>query len=166
MTGEATSLHRPRLSVVVPVYNGEATLGRCLDALRQALPPGAEVVVVDDGSTDETASVARTAAGSMPIRVLAHESNRGTSAARNTGWRASTAPLISFVDADMVVRPGALSALVNVMENDLDLMGANGTVSLDLERDLDDVDAVTDFVNTSLHWQLSRHGDRVGLVPY
>ena len=145
----------------MPVYNGAATLGRCLEALREALPQGAEVIVVDDGSTDPTASVARAAAGGLPLRVLQHATNRGTSAARNTGWRAALAPLVAFVDADMVVRPGALDALVNVVERDASLMGANGTVSLDLERDLDGVDAVTDFVNTSLHWQLSRHGDRV-----
>ena len=158
---EPGALWRPRISVVVPVYNGGQTLGRCLDALIASLPPGGDVIVVDDGSTDDTASRVQERQGGPPLRLVRHPQNRGTSAARNSGWTASVAPLIAFVDADMVLRAGALTALVNVLERDPDLLGANGTLSLDLERDLDDPDAVTDFVNTSLHWQLSRHGDRV-----
>lgn len=149
----------PRLSIVLPVLNGADTLPRCLAALADAAPPGTELVVVDDGSTDDTARLA--ARAPLPVRVLTHAENRGTSAARNTGWRAARGALVAFVDADMVLRPGSLSRLVEVLDANPDLLGANGTVSLDLDTDLGNLDPVTDFVNASLHWQLSRHGDRV-----
>ena len=149
----------PRLSIVLPVLNGAHTLPRCLAALPAAAPPGTELLVVDDGSTDDTARLAE--AAPLPVRVLRHSENRGTSAARNTGWRAARAELVAFVDADMVLRPDALTRLVEVLDAHPELRGANGTVSLDLDADLDPLDAVTDFVNASLHWQLSRHGDRV-----
>lgn len=149
----------PTLTVVVPVFNGAATLPRCLSALAEALPAGAEVIVVDDGSTDETRALAE-GDPSRP-RVLHHETNQGTSAARNTGWRAAASPLVAFVDADMVIEPDALRVLVGVLEGHPELLGANGTVSLDLDPHLPDPSAVTEFVNTSLAWQLSRHGERV-----
>ena len=85
----------PTLTVVVPVFSGAATLPRCLSALAEALPAGAAVIVVDDGSTGETAL-----AEDLPAAVLPDQ--RGTSAARNTGWRAAAA-LVAFVDADMVI---------------------------------------------------------------
>lgn len=148
-----------RLSIVLPVLNGEGTLPQCLAALPAAVPDRTELIVVDDGSTDRTAELAANAP--LPVRVLRHDTNRGTSAARNTGWRAARAPLVAFVDADMVLRPGSLTLLVQVLDDHPELLGANGTVSLDLENDLPQVDLVTDFVNASLHWQLSRHGARV-----
>lgn len=155
------ALHRPRLAVVLPVLDGAVTLPRCLAALAAALPEGAEVIVVDDGSTDDTAAVAAAHAHGMPLRVLRHPENRGTSAARNTGWRATTAPLVAFVDADMVLHPGALLALTQAVEADPTLLGANGTVSLDPAGELGPLGVVTDFVNASLHWQLRQHGRRV-----
>ncbi len=153
------SADEPRLSIVLPVFNGAGTLPRCLAALPAAAPQHAELIVVDDGSTDDTARLAATAP--LPVRVLQHAENRGTSAARNTGWRAARAKLVAFVDADMVLRPDALTRLVEVLDAHPELLGANGTVSLDLDADLHSLDSVTDFVNASLHWQLSRHGDRV-----
>lgn len=141
------------LSVVVPAFQAEATLARCLQALVPELPPGGEVLVVDDGSTDATARIALEAG----VRVLRHPDNRGTSAARNTGWRASRGAVVAFVDADMVVRAGALHRLLDVLAAAPELLGANGIVTLDPP----DSDLVTDFVNASLVWQLSSHGERV-----
>jgi glycosyltransferase involved in cell wall biosynthesis len=143
----------PSLTVVVPAYQAAVTLGRCLRALAAALPDGADVIVVDDGSTDTTADVAR-AAG---VQVLSHPRNRGTSAARNTGWRATDAALVAFVDADMVVYPDALTRLLGALADQPNLGAANGTVAVEVPG----LDVVSDFVNTSLHWQLSRHGERV-----
>lgn len=75
----------------------------CLGALRDAATPDAEIIVVDDGSTDDTASVA-TAMG-IPIVVLAQ--NSGPAAARNEGATHARGAILFFVDADVVVAPGA-----------------------------------------------------------
>lgn len=146
-------MSRPTLSVILPVYNGEDTLPRCLDALLAQLPSGGEVIVVDDASTDGTAALLE----GYPVEVLHNAENRGTSASRNIGWRAARAPLIAFVDADVVLRPGALEALVQALEAAPELLGANGLLALDLSTP----GLVSGFVNTSIHFQHLQHGDRV-----
>ena len=87
------------IAIVVPVYNGAATLGECLAALTTALAPGDEILVVDDGSTDASAAVA--AAAGVPVVRL--PGNAGPAAARNAGARSARGDVLLFVDADVVV---------------------------------------------------------------
>jgi glycosyltransferase involved in cell wall biosynthesis len=93
---------RPRVSVVIPAYNAERTLGRVLDALRaQELPPD-EVLVVDDDSTDQTAAVAR----DRGARVLQTATHGYAGGARNRGWDASAGNVVVFLDADAIPAAG------------------------------------------------------------
>ena len=101
MTAMADLAASLRLSIVVPVYNSPRELAACLDALRADAPTGAELIVVDDASTDDSADVAR-AAGA---RVLRLARNGGPAAARNHGARHARGDVLLFVDADVVVRP-------------------------------------------------------------
>lgn len=87
----------PRVSVVVASYNGARTLPECLASLQRLQYPDYEVILVDDGSTDETPAVADRFPG---VRVLRHAQNLGLSAARNTGIAAATGEIIAFTDAD------------------------------------------------------------------
>jgi glycosyltransferase involved in cell wall biosynthesis len=101
----------PQLSVVVPAYNDAGVLQHTLRRLvDQTLAPVAyEVVVADDGSTDETpAVIAAAASGRARVTAVRLEQNRGRSAARNAGIRAARAPVIVFVDSDILVRPDFL----------------------------------------------------------
>lgn len=92
------------LTVVVPAYNAGAYLRIAVDSLLAERLPGLEIVVVDDGSTDGSpASVER-----LPVRLVRRE-NKGEAAARNAGVKAGTAPFVTFLDADDVLVPGALS---------------------------------------------------------
>jgi glycosyltransferase involved in cell wall biosynthesis len=94
--------NEPRLSVVVCSYNGEAGIGRCLDALSaQTIYEHLEVIVVDDGSADRTGHVALVHGAT----VIWHRVNRGLAAARNTGLRAASAPIVAFVDDDCEPEP-------------------------------------------------------------
>jgi GT2 family glycosyltransferase len=86
----------PKVSVVVASYNGGRTLRACLDSLRHLNYPDYEVILVDDGSTDDTPAIAK----DFPeVRTVRHE-NRGLSVARNTGTAAATGEIVAFTDSD------------------------------------------------------------------
>lgn len=107
--------------MVVPAYEAEAFLGETLDGiLAQTLPP-ARVVVVDDGSGDRTAEIAR--ARGTPVHVVRQE-NRGVSEARNRGVSETTAPFVAFCDADDVWLPEKLERQMRALEADPDAVAA------------------------------------------
>jgi glycosyltransferase involved in cell wall biosynthesis len=85
----------PRISVIVCTYNGARTIRDCLDGLLQLEYPDYEVVVVDDGSTDATAAIAR----EYPVRLI-RTPNRGLGSARNTGLAAATGEIVAYIDDD------------------------------------------------------------------
>lgn len=101
-----------RLSVVVPTYNRSEVLRVCLASLaRQTLSLDQfEVLVVDDGSTDDTESVVRGFQGTLSVRYLRQPHNRGRAAARNRGIREATGDVVVFVDSDVFPVPGFLAA--------------------------------------------------------
>lgn len=91
------------VAVVIPVHNGARFLAQTLDAVAAQTHAQLDVVLVDDGSTDDSESVAR--ATGLPLRWLRHTAARGVSCARNTGLAASTAPFVCFLDQDDVWHP-------------------------------------------------------------
>lgn len=105
---------RSVLSVVVPAYDVEEYLPACLDSvLAQDVPRcDLEVVVVDDGSSDATGTIADSYAARDPRVRVVHTANAGLGAARNEGFRHVTGSLLAFADSDDVVPPGAYAALL------------------------------------------------------
>ncbi|MBA2742187.1 MAG: glycosyltransferase family 2 protein [Actinobacteria bacterium] len=89
-------------SVVIPARNAERTIGAVLSALASQEPAPAEVVVVDDGSTDRTAEIA----GEHGARVLPGTGVKYAGGARNQGWDAARSDVVVFLDADAIPRPG------------------------------------------------------------
>ncbi len=104
----------PRISVIIPTYQRAALLERSLESLTaQTLPrDDFEVVVIDDGSSDWTASVCERLAEELPLRYLRIE-NSGISAAKNLGLFASRAPLVLWFDDDDLADPGLLQAHID-----------------------------------------------------
>lgn len=100
------------IDVIIPVYNAAGYVER---AVRSALAcPHARVILVDDGSDDGSGEICDRLAQEARVSVL-HQENRGAAAARNAGLTASAAPLITFLDADDAILPGALDALAAVL---------------------------------------------------
>lgn len=96
---------------VVPVYNGARTIGQCVSALLQSrLLSG--VIVVDDGSTDESAAIARDGGA----EVISSETNRGPSAARNTGLALTDAQVVILCDADVIVDAETVAELIRDLQ--------------------------------------------------
>ncbi|MPZ23592.1 MAG: glycosyltransferase [Dehalococcoidia bacterium] len=96
----------PRISVVVCTYNGSRTLADCLEGVSRLNYPDFEVIVVDDGSTDETPAIA----GRYRVRLISTE-NRGLAGARNTGMEAATGEIIAYIDDDAWPDPDWLTYL-------------------------------------------------------
>jgi len=99
-------------SVVIPAYNAEPTVARVVEALRAQGPAPAEIIVVDDASTDGTAAAAA-AAGAT---VVANETSRSAGGARNAGWGAAVSPVVVFLDADAIPAPGWGAGLARALE--------------------------------------------------
>lgn len=120
----------PKVSIIVPVFNGAATIGRALDSVFAQTLTDFEVVVSDDGSVDDTPAVL---AGYGPrIRVVS-QPNRGPSAARNAGIRASSGEYVAFLDADDEWMPQMLARCAAVLDQDPDCMLVHvGALKVDL----------------------------------
>lgn len=92
-----------RMSVVIPCYNQGRFLGQAIESVLRQTYPASDIIVVDDGSTDDTAEIA----ARYPVRYL-RQMNQGTSAARNRGLHASDAEYVVFLDSDDRLLPTAL----------------------------------------------------------
>lgn len=111
----------PRVSVVVASYNGGKTLRACLESLKDVQYPDYEVILVDDGSTDDTPSIA----GDFPWVKTIRQENRGLSAARNAGIEAATGEVVAFTDSDCRVDADWLKYLVHDLVTS-DFVGMGG----------------------------------------
>ena len=115
-----------KLSVVIPVYNIEDYIGKCLDSVLAQTYQNYEVIIVDDGSTDGTAGVCdEYAQKDERIRVI-HKKNEGVSATRNLGLKLVTGDYITFIDSDDFVDKLYLEVLYkSLTENDADIASGN-----------------------------------------
>jgi CDP-glycerol glycerophosphotransferase len=106
----------PRVSVVVPIYNVEPYLERCLDSLAGQTYADLEIVMVNDGSTDRSAEIAEAFSARDPRFRLVEQPNRGLSAARNTGIDQASGEFLAFADSDDIVAPAAYELLVGALD--------------------------------------------------
>ena len=120
----------PKLSVIIPVYNVEDYIAKCLDSVlelgqrRQAagMAPGYEVIIVNDGSQDRSVEIAE---GYMQncsgfVRLISIE-NSGQGQARNVGIEAAKGEFLYFIDSDDYLISGAMEEILSLTEQDLDI---------------------------------------------
>ncbi|MHC4551242.1 MAG: glycosyltransferase family 2 protein, partial [Planctomycetota bacterium] len=112
-----------KISVVIPAYNAERTIGRAIDSVLAQTRAADEVIVVDDGSTDGTADVVR---GYGEKVMLIQQENAGVSVARNKGIEAATSDWIAFLDSDDEWLPEKLKLQSNHLQRHPDLKWTYG----------------------------------------
>lgn len=117
-----------KLSVIVPVYNVEKYLCKCVDSLlnQDLLAEEYEIILVDDGSPDRCCQICDEYANSHDNIRAVHRENGGLSAARNSGVEEAKGQYVQFVDSDDYLEPNVLKALVEKMDTDgLDVLRFN-----------------------------------------
>lgn len=143
-----------KISVIIPVHNGERTLERCLEAIYRSSYPPYEVIVADDASTDRSAEIV----GRYPCKLVRLTENVGAARAKNRGAAQATGDVLFFTDADVVIPPHAL----DVIAKDLADEKVAGVVGL-LDADLPYPDFCSQFKNLWMHFTYARLPREVGL---
>ncbi len=105
------------IAVIIPVYNGAEMLESCVQSVNTAGKRISKIIIVDDGSTDNTFSVAEKLADNDKRIKLIHTDNHGSYMARVTGIRAATTSYVAFIDVDDQYYPGALDLLADLLES-------------------------------------------------
>ncbi|MEZ5320127.1 MAG: glycosyltransferase family A protein [Vicinamibacterales bacterium] len=103
----------PRLSVIIATYNRASLLPGCIGSLRAAGVPDLRIIVVDDGSQDDTGEVVRSLGDDIEY---IRQANGGDCAARNTGIQAATTPYVAYLDSDDFWLPGVATTLLDMLD--------------------------------------------------
>ena len=123
-------MSQPKISVIIPCYNHARYVGQAIDSVLMQNYPALDLVVVNDGSTDDSLSVVRRHA---PDSTIIDQANRGEVHARNAGFAACAGDIVLFLDADDFLEPGALSEIARAwvpelakIQFDLKIIDADG----------------------------------------
>lgn len=114
-----------KISFVIPAHNEEHLLPKCIESIEKALASGsydAEIIVVDNASTDRTGEVAR----AYPFVQVVEEPRKGLTRARQSGFDASTGDLIANIDADTIIPPGWIDTVQREFAKDAKLVAFSG----------------------------------------
>jgi GT2 family glycosyltransferase len=178
------------VSVVIPTYNREQILGRAIESALRQTYPSLQVVVADDGSSDQTRAVAE----SYGARVTyVHQTNAGVSAARNLGLRHARGELIAFLDSDDEWRPWKIAAEIaalrrhpdaGIVWTDMESVDENGRLvnarhlrvmygaygKVDIEETLQQVDTLGELITAGIPHDFAsaavRQGDLYGSILF
>ncbi len=111
-----------KISIIVPVYNSAKTIKRCLDSLINQTYNNLEIIVVDDGSNDESATIIKLISKQESFVKYFYQPNSGVSAARNRGLLEATGEYIMFVDSDDCIKENACELLCAAFGENTDLV--------------------------------------------
>lgn len=118
------------ISVIVPVYNVEEYLEECLESIRKQTYQDIEVILVNDGSTDDSQAICEHFCQTDKRFRLINQENQGQSIARNRGVAESTGELIVFIDSDDIVKFDLLSQLKKYMSDGIDIVECDRTEAI------------------------------------
>ncbi|CAZ97907.1 glycosyltransferase [Zobellia galactanivorans] len=113
----------PSLSVIVPVYNAAPYLKRCVESICNQTYKQMEIILVDDGSTDESFNICKILEKNDSRIVVVQQANAGSSVARNTGLDFATGDYIAFIDSDDSINERMFETMINfILENELEVV--------------------------------------------
>ena len=107
----------PMLSIILPIYNVQAYLKKCLDSFSKYLPDDFEVILVDDGSTDQSLEIAKKYSEKFNNFRLFSKKNEGVSIARNYGLKKANGEWVWFIDSDDIISPSTLHLIRNILKS-------------------------------------------------
>lgn len=134
MNTEHSNPKPPLVSVIIPAYNAEAFIGRTIDSVLAQTYTKLEIIVVDDGSTDGTAEIARSFAQQDERVRLLQKPNGGVASARNLGIRRSKGAFIAPIDADDIWYPYNIEKQVQCMQQGGPRIGLVYSWSIDIDE--------------------------------
>ena len=138
----------PLVSIIVPVYNTEQYLEKCIESIRDQSYPNLEIILVDDGSTDHSGEICdHYSIIDSRIKVV-HEENGGQAKARNTGIHISLGQLFLFVDSDDYINKYMVEHMYNRIEKDRSDLAVCGHCFLDEEGNIIEIFTIRDQVRT------------------
>ncbi len=146
----------PSFSVIVPAYQAEKTLGPALEAIRRSDHSRFELIVVDDGSSDGTAAIAKKFAD----QVVRHPLRQGRSHARNAGAILARGETLIFIDADVVVKPESFGLITRYFEAHPEVEALTGL----LGKEHPHPDFFSQYKNLYMHFIFSALPDRVSFL--
>jgi glycosyltransferase involved in cell wall biosynthesis len=111
----------PLISVIIPVYNKEKTIEKCVHSVLNQRYPNIEVILVDDGSRDSSYDLCVRLSSEHPNITVVHQENKGVSAARNVGLSLARGEFVSFVDSDDWLHEHMLATLLENMDQETDI---------------------------------------------
>ena len=111
----------PKVSIIIPIYNTEKYLPKCLDSVLNQTYHNLEIILVDDGSSDNSGKIADESAKKDKRITVLHQKNQGQSSARNNGIKKSTGDYISFIDSDDTISKTFIDSLLQPYLNDSDI---------------------------------------------
>lgn len=160
----STILPRPKISVIIPVYNVEPYLRRCLDSVIQNTYRNLEIICVNDGSPDNCLSILREYEKQDDRIIVIDKENGGVSSARNAGLDIATGEYISFIDSDDWIHPQYFEILLHVLQAfNADLTIAKHQVVSDpipsdsLHIDTDNIHAAPLSIDSLLQMRFARN---------
>ena len=136
-----------KISVIVPIYNAESFLEKCIDSILKQTYIGFELILVDDGSWDRSGSICDEFSKKDDRIQVIHKKNEGLICARITGVEAAKGEYVAFVDADDWVEDSFLERLVNPMED----VGADIVVSGCISEIDGRSDKITNLIPTVIY---------------
>lgn len=132
------------ISIVVPAYNAERYLRECIESVLGQTYGNIEIILVDDGSTDQTGLICdEYSAIDNRIKVI-HKVNGGLPAARRTGVESARGEFVYFVDADDTIGPDTIALAVRLVSDDVDLIS--------MEEQTDGIMSAEEYGTHLLHW--------------
>lgn len=119
-------MSEPRVSIIMPVFNRAEFIGEAIDSLRRQPEIAAEILVIDDGSTDGSDRIVEALAAEDSRVKLIRQDHQGVSAARNAGLAAATGDYITFLDSDDICAPGKIIRQIRKFEQRPDITAVVG----------------------------------------